>query len=88
MDAFSPGDYFSLQCQIILGDLPMSIYWKFDNKIIETNGDITISKMGTRSSVLTIESVRDIHAGNYTCFGKNFAGVSNHSVQLIVDGSE
>lgn len=87
MDAFSPGDYFSLQCQIILGDLPISIYWKFNDQIIESNNEIIITKMGARSSVLTIESVRDDHAGNYTCFGKNFAGVSNHSVQMIVNGS-
>lgn len=46
-----------------------------------------VSKMGTRSSVLTIETIRDHHAGNYSCFGKNAAGISNHSVALVVNGS-
>lgn len=43
--------------------------------------------MGSRSSVLTIESIRGHHAGNYSCFGQNIAGISNHSVPLIVNGS-
>lgn len=45
-----------------------------------------ISKI-SRSSVLTIESIRDYHAGPYTCFGKNAAGVANYSVALVVNGS-
>lgn len=87
-DAFFPGDYFTLQCSIIHGDLPIAIYWQFNNRTIaESDRDIVLSNMGSRSSVLTIESVRDQHAGNFTCFGKNAAGISNHSVALIVNGS-
>lgn len=86
-DAFFPGDYFSLQCSIIHGDLPISIYWQHNNHTISTNAEIMISKMGSRSSVLTIESIRDYHAGNYSCFGRNEAGTSNHSVEVIVNGS-
>lgn len=85
-DAFFPGDYFTLQCSIIHGDLPISIYWQFNNQTIETNHEIMISNMGSRSSVLTIESVRDHNAGVYTCFGKNNAGLSSHSVELTVNG--
>lgn len=87
-DAFFPGDYFSLQCSIIHGDLPISIFWKFNDHIIEGNNELQISKMGSRSSVLTIESIRDYHAGNYSCFGKNAAGIANHSVALMIDGSK
>lgn len=47
---------------------------------------IQISKMGSRSSVLTIDSVQGQHAGNYTCYGKNAAGVSNYTTTLIVNG--
>lgn len=86
-DAFFPGDYFSLQCSIIHGDLPISIYWKFNDHIIESNNDVTITKSGSRSSVLTIESIKDYSAGDYNCFGKNAAGVANYSVALIVNGS-
>ena len=89
-DALFPGDYFTLQCSIIHGDLPLSIFWKFNGMLIDPNpsenNDVIISNMGSRSSVLTIDSVRGHHAGNYTCFGKNGAGTSNHSVFLIVNG--
>lgn len=87
-DAFFPGDYFSVQCSIIHGDLPIKIYWKFNDHIVESNNELLISNMGSRSSVLTIESIRDYHAGNYSCFGKNAAGMANHSVALVVNGSK
>lgn len=87
-EAYFPGDYFSLQCSITHGDLPISIKWKFNDRFIETDSEVMISKMGSRSSVLTIESIRDYHAGNYTCFGKNAAGMANHSVALVVNGSK
>lgn len=44
--------------------------------------------MGSKSSVLTIETIRDYHAGVYSCFGKNAAGIANHSVALVVNGSK
>lgn len=86
-EAYFPGDYFSLQCSIVHGDLP-SIYWKFNDRIIEGDNELRISKTGSKSSVLTIESIRDYHAGNYTCFGRNAAGIANHSVALVVNGSK
>lgn len=88
-DALFPGDYFTIQCSIVHGDMPLSIYWTFNRHPIDalpTGGELMVAAMGTRSSVLTIESVRGQHAGNYTCYGKNAAGVSKHSVQLVVNG--
>lgn len=87
-DAFYPGDYFSVQCSIMHGDLPISIFWKFNDRIIEGNNELLISKMGSRSSVLTIETIRDYHAGNYSCIGRNAAGMANHTVALVVNGSK
>lgn len=86
-DAFFPGDYFSLQCSIIHGDLPISIYWKFNDRLIDSANDMAIAKMGSRSSVLTIESIHDYHAGNYSCYGQNAAGTTSHAVALAVNGS-
>lgn len=86
-DALYPGDYLSLQCSVMHGDLPLSISWKFNDRIIESNNEVGISKSGSRSSVLTIESIRDHHAGNITCVGKNTAGVANYTVALVVNGS-
>lgn len=86
-DAFYPGDYFSLQCSIIHGDLPISIFWKLNDRLADSNDEIAIAKMGSRSSVLTIESIRGHHAGNYSCYGQNAAGTTSHSVALAVNGS-
>lgn len=69
------------------GDLPISMFWKLNDHIVESNNEVLISKMGSRSSVLTIESIRDYHAGNITCVGKNTAGVTNYTVALVVNGS-
>lgn len=89
-EAFYPGDYCTLQCTIINGDHPLLVYWYFNQqKLNETQAQqmgIQISKMGSRSSVLTIESVQGQHAGNYTCFGKNAAGVTNYTATLVVNG--
>lgn len=96
-DALFPGDFFTLQCSITHGDLPISIYWTFNgiplnqktSNIVgsrDNNNDVIISNMGSRSSVLTIDSVKGQHAGKYSCYGKNAAGVSDHSVLLIVNG--
>ncbi|CAD7088390.1 unnamed protein product [Hermetia illucens] len=57
---------------------------KLNEKNIDELG-VTISKMGSRSSVLTIESVKHFNAGNYTCYGKNKAGVTNYTAELIVN---
>lgn len=96
-DALFPGDFFTLQCSITHGDLPISIYWTFNGMPLyqkssnidvnrNSNNDVIIANMGSRSSVLTIDSVRGQHSGNYTCYGKNAAGLSEHSVLLIVNG--
>lgn len=45
-----------------------------------------VSKLGRRSSVLTIESVEAHHAGRYTCQGENAAGTASYSVDLQVIG--
>lgn len=66
--------------------MPIFLFWNFNGNLLETTDEISIAKMGSRSSVLTIETIKDHHAGNYTCFGKNLAGMANHSVELIVNG--
>lgn len=42
--------------------------------------------MGKRNSVLTIDSVSDKHAGNFTCQATNSAASANFTSQLIVNG--
>ncbi|XP_043064000.1 Down syndrome cell adhesion molecule-like protein Dscam2 isoform X4 [Drosophila ficusphila] len=80
------GQYITYQCTLTEGDLPLNIRWSFNNQPLfnDEDQDILIAKMGRRSSVLTIESVADRHAGNYTCHGENAAGRASYSTQLRV----
>lgn len=47
---------------------------------------VNINQVGSRSNVLTIDSISGQHAGNYTCVVKNLAGTAIHSTMLIVNG--
>ncbi|XP_017132713.1 Down syndrome cell adhesion molecule-like protein Dscam2 isoform X2 [Drosophila elegans] len=80
------GQYITYQCTLTEGDLPLNIRWTFNNQPLfnDEDQDILIAKMGRRSSVLTIESVADRHAGNYSCHGENAAGRASYSTQLRV----
>lgn len=82
------GQYITYQCTITEGDLPLNILWTFNKQPIVSSddSDIVIAKLGRRSSVLTIESVTDRNAGNYTCQGSNKAGKSSYTTQLKVIG--
>jgi len=84
------GQYITYQCTLTEGDLPLNIRWTFNNQPLfnDDDQDILIAKMGRRSSVLTIESVADRHAGNYSCHGENAAGRATYSTQLRVIGPD
>lgn len=76
----------SITCAISDGDLPLSILWTFNNQPITPDMDVSMSKLGKRTSVLTIDSVGGTHAGTYTCHGKNAAGSTSYSTELKVIG--
>lgn len=79
--------YLSLSCSISEGDIPLKIFWTFKNQpIVNGEMDITISKLGKRSSVLTIDSVSGIHAGNFSCIAENTAGETSYTTELKVIG--
>lgn len=80
------GEPASVQCTILGGDLPMTVEWLLNNKSVEQMQDITVSKIGKRIHVLTIESVDSHLAGQYQCRAKNIAGLSEHSALLSVNG--
>lgn len=42
--------------------------------------------LGKKMSALSIESVNDDLAGNYTCEASNVAGTAKHQTELIVNG--
>lgn len=80
------GEPASVQCTILGGDLPMSVTWLLNNQSIDQIPDISLSKIGKRIHVLTIESVASYHAGEYRCRSKNIAGLFEHAAILSVNG--
>nr|XP_029721390.1 LOW QUALITY PROTEIN: Down syndrome cell adhesion molecule-like protein Dscam2 [Aedes albopictus] len=79
-------DMVSAYCSVNKGDLPMQIRWSRDNQPIDGSSEgISVSRTNQRISVLSIESVRDIHSGNYTCTAENKAGRAQHTATLFVN---
>lgn len=80
------GQFITLQCTVPEGDLPLSIQWKLNGQIASVNLGITTTKVGQRSSLLTIDSVDEHHSGNYTCQAENRASSQNYTSVLMVNG--
>lgn len=76
----------SISCTIIGGDLPINVTWTLNGDAIEPWQEILTEKRGKRINVLMIDSLKAKHAGNYTCWAKNGAGIIEHTSQLIVNG--
>ena len=82
----------SAMCSVNKGDLPINIWWSFYDvhfkleRNLTNNDGIVITKLGHKSSVLTIESAQPRHRGNYTCFAQNKGGVAQHSAYLSING--
>ena len=83
------GDHVQLTC-VAHGDLPLSpIQWTFQGiDTINNQRGIEISRLGPKSSILTIESVDFLHSGVYSCGVSNRAGNVSKSVELVVNGKQ
>ena len=74
------------------GDLPIDTWWTLSNefqsieKNLTTNDGVVITKNGNKLSLLNIESVKGRHRGNYTCYAKNKAGITQHTASLAING--
>lgn len=73
-----------INCIVIEGDLPVDLSWTFHGP--SSKAGIETMKIGSRSSVLNIDSVSGDHAGNYTCIARNAAAVRNYTATLSVYG--
>ncbi|XP_030242125.1 Down syndrome cell adhesion molecule-like protein Dscam2 isoform X24 [Drosophila navojoa] len=78
-------DMVSASCTVNKGDLPIDVAWTKNGGRVYTNDGIVVTKTSTRMSVLSIESVRARHAGNYSCVATNNAGESKHWAMLAVN---
>ena len=85
-DKFLEGDFAQSSCVLRKGDKPVMISWLFNGTRLIESESISISKMGSRSSVLIIDPVRGHHKGNYTCVASNPAGRMAVHTTLKVNG--
>lgn len=86
--AFLPGQYVSVQCMVPEGDLPLYIKWLFKGSPISEAMGISLTKVGKRISILTIESISAYNSGKYICKAENLAGMAMYMTELIVKGSK
>lgn len=76
----------SLTCSLHKGDLPVKLSWFHNNVSIEYKEGVVVSKVGQRTSVMTIDFVTHEHRGIYTCIAENKAGLARSSANLNVNG--
>ncbi|XP_068632807.1 cell adhesion molecule Dscam1 isoform X16 [Battus philenor] len=79
------GDTVGVQCMVTKGDSPIKIRWLLNGKDLKDIFGITVTKIGHKSSSLSIDSVSSIHTGTYTCSAANQAGHANYSSELVVN---
>lgn len=75
-----------LACLVAKGDPPLSIKWFFNGEpLIPHLGAIT-GMFGQKTSILSINSVKPLNRGRYTCLATNEAGTASYSADLHVNG--
>lgn len=80
------GDSVQLTCHVAKGDLPLKIRWLHNDLPLFSHLGVLTNKIGDRISLLTIESVKAVNFGNYTCLANNKAGQSSYATELFVNG--
>jgi len=85
-NAANAGELVQQSCAVTKGDEPLNITWTLNGANASSVSGIYVLKIGARTSILTIESVRAYHGGNYTCTATNAAGLSQFTAYLAVNG--
>ena len=81
------GEFAQLVCIVSKGDEPLTITWALKGDDISSEPGLTTTTLGTRTSMLTINSVGYRHSGLYTCSASNKAGVERETAELKVNGN-
>lgn len=81
------GESVQLNCHVSKGDRPLKISWNFHGAVLSSHMGISTTKLGERSSVLTIASAMAAHSGNYTCTASNPAGANSYTATVHVNGT-
>jgi hypothetical protein len=81
------GESVQLNCHVSKGDKPLKISWSFHGEELSSHMGITTTKIGDRTSLLTIASAMAAHSGNYTCTAANAAGSTSYVAAIHVNGT-
>jgi hypothetical protein len=87
-DILDEGQFAQVICIVGKGDEPLTISWSLQGEIVSSEPSLTTSSLGTRTSLLSIQSVGYRHSGTYTCTASNPAGSAAKSVELKVNGKQ
>ncbi|CAH0555677.1 unnamed protein product [Brassicogethes aeneus] len=79
------GQFIQVSCSVTEGDLPVQIEWLLNGAKLEDYPEVSTTNIGKRGSILAIESVFHVHAGNYTCRATNKAGQETYTAELQVN---
>ena len=85
-DIVNEGDFGQLVCTVIRGDEPLSFTWSLHGDVVSSEPGLMTSQLGTRTSILMINSVGHRHIGKYTCNVSNVAGTASSTAELKVNG--
>ncbi len=80
------GEFAQVTCAISKGDEPLKITWSLKGDVVSSEPSLTTTMIGTRTSILIINSVGYRHSGHYTCHASNRAGSSQYTTELLVNG--
>lgn len=86
-NAVNAGELVQQNCAVTKGDEPLNITWTLNGADASSVSGIYVLKIGSKTSILTIESVGAYHGGNYTCTATNAAGLSQFTAHLAVNGT-
>lgn len=73
-------------CNVKRGDEPLKVTWSLKGDVISSEPAITTTMIGSRTSILIINSVGYRHSGEYTCIAQNNAGSDYYATALKVNG--
>jgi hypothetical protein len=80
------GQSAQVSCFVTEGDQPLKITWTLSSNIDINRLGISTTKLGSKTSVLSIDYVDSQHSGTYTCIAENSAGSSKFSTDLEIHG--
>lgn len=84
------GQSTQVTCLVSEGDTPLNISWWFqksdNSKLVPLPSGVSVNKMGSKLSMLFIETASSYFVGSYACVVENRAGSSKYTSALNVHG--